>query len=87
MIRPTSDNHPPLFDHNGRFLRFVTPEFLELHQTHLDISRNRRGHAREARLKPTQFLDCRPSSRLGLAFQQSLDSGRCWALRGVAGSR
>jgi hypothetical protein len=87
MIRPQSDINPPLFDHNGRFLRFVDPAFIELFSPHLNVSRNRRGHAREARLKSTQSLDCRPSSRLGLAFHQILDNGRCWALRGVVGSR
>jgi hypothetical protein len=87
MIRPTSDFNIPLLDTEGHFLAFIDTCFVDVHQRHLSVSRNRRGHAREARLKPTQSLDCRPSSRLGLAFHQTLDSGRCWALRGVMGSR
>ena len=87
MIRPDADNNLPLFDTTGRFVRFVDSAWVDLFGAHLHVSRNRRGHAREARLKNTQSLDRRPSSRLGLAFHQMLDNGRCWALRGVVGSR
>lgn len=52
----------------------------------LRVIRNKRGHVTRCYLKPNMSLDARPNSRIGLAFEQPLDSGHVWALRGVHGS-
>ena len=76
----------PLHSEQGFLLRMVAVSLIESAAPHLRVLRNRRGHVTRAYLRADQSLDCRPASKIGLAFQQALDSGHVWALRGVEGS-
>jgi len=67
-------------------LRYATEEFLHRHRHHFELVKNRRGHIKRAICKASLSFDARPDSVLGLAFEQHLQHGVCYALQGVTGS-
>lgn len=64
----------------------VPLEFIEIAIGHLRVVRNKRGHITRAYLRADWSLDCRPASKIGLAFEQALDTGHVWALHGTEGT-
>ncbi|MEJ5370229.1 MAG: hypothetical protein WHT08_18105 [Bryobacteraceae bacterium] len=82
----------PVYSPAGKLLSWVSPEWCERHQGNLRVIRSRRGHPRRAYLKEhndelTLWLqETGRRSSFGRAFQQVLNCGRVWALRGVRGS-
>ena len=77
----------PLFSFSGRRLINHMPiDLIEKNEHHFRIVRNRRGHIKRAYVKKLQSFDSRPNSLIGVAFEQKIESGEVWALRGVQGS-
>ncbi len=77
----------PIYDSSGRLMRFSEAEPILEHQHHFRLVRTRRGHLKEAHLRNIESLDSRPTSSLGMAFEQPLSTGHVYALQGVLGSR
>jgi len=77
----------PIYLSSGELYRHIDPDQLKQHQAHFRLVRNKRGHITRAYLKQAISCDVRPTSTIGLSFEQSLCSGHVWALRGVRGSR
>lgn len=63
---------------------YLPTEHVMAHSHHFNIHTNRRGHVRHAEVKARQSLV--PLTHRGESFQQALDTGIVWALRGVVGS-
>ena len=80
------DGLRPLHSAQGYILRMLTLSEIEAAGGNVRVVRNKRGHVTRAYLKPQFSLDNRPTSRIGLAFEQVLDSGHVWALHGAIGS-
>lgn len=70
----------------NHILRYMPSEFLRRFSDHFEIVENRRGHIKRAMYKQAMSFDDRPNSTIGNAFEQHLNSGRCYALQGVLGS-
>jgi hypothetical protein len=70
---------------DGSFLRNCSLDLIEKNLAHFTVVRNRRGHIKAAILKP-DLLPLVNLSKTGYSFQQTLPSGRVWALQGVIGS-
>ncbi|MCS7041996.1 MAG: hypothetical protein NZR01_04315, partial [Bryobacteraceae bacterium] len=88
------NGHIPLYDTGGHLLAWVASEWCEAHAAHLRLVRTRRARAvvraylRADDAPLLAWLEASGRhSNFGEAFLQPLDGGRCWALRGVVGSR
>ena len=68
-------------------MRYEPEEHLLANEAHFRIVRNRRGYIKRAYCRDSMSLDRRPSTRLGMSFEQMLPSGPVWALGGVTGSK
>ena len=76
----------PIYCWRGRLLCEQSEVFVRANAHHFRLVCNRRGHLERAYVKPPASFDCRPNSTVGLHFEQTLSSGRVWALRGARGS-
>jgi hypothetical protein len=80
----------PVYSSSGNLVHslHMSPADIDTHTIHFArIVRNRRGHITRAYLRTGLFsLSDRPSSRIGITYLQSLDSGHVWAMRTGSGS-
>jgi hypothetical protein len=81
----TCNPYPPIFTHDGQpapSLR-MTPAEIDASAIFFSlIVRTRRGNITRAYLRDSQqTLDCRPSSQVGIPWQEPVSTGRVWAMR------